>query len=426
MSEAAARGSGRALRPEERRTLLVLGLPTFGLALAITIVSTYVPTIARQFVSSTVVIGLIIGAEGIAAILIPIGVGTWSDRVKSRFGGRLPFVVAGGPVAALALMAMGFAGSIAAVVAAVAVFFAAYFVAYGPYRSLYPDLLADEIEGRAQSSQAVARGLGTLIAVGGGGALLAIAQIIPFAAAAALLAVCLAAFAVLLMRQGVPGQGSRSQGSRSHQTVRGVAREVLGLLREHPKLRAFLLANSLWELTLAVIKTFVVLWITVGLHKSLSLASGAIGATAFLILIAAAFAGKLADRHGRERVLQLALWCWGLGMFVPVLVTTPAALAAIVPAMAFGGGVTMALPYALLAPMMPQREHGTMTGLYSVSRGIGIVLGPLLAGTAIQLTRGLLTSTDGYGAMWFVAAVATLASIPALRAATREARAIRA
>jgi MFS family permease len=414
MSETAARESGRELRPQERRTLLALGLPTFGLALAITVVSTYVPPIARHFISSTVVIGLIIGAEGIAAILIPIAVGTWSDRVKWRLGGRLPFVLAGCPVAALALLALGLAGSIAAVVVAVGVFFLAYFVAYGPYRSLYPDLLDDEIEGRAQSSQAVARGLGTLIAVSGGGALLAIAQILPFAGAAAVLVACVAAFAVLLVRQGVS-----SQEGRSAQTVRQVARDVIALLRDRPQLRTFLLANALWELTLAVIKTFVVLWITVGLHKSLSLASAAIGATALLILAAAAVAGKLADRHGRERVLRLALWLWGLGMVVPILLTTPVVLAAIAPLIAFGGGVTMALPYALLAPMMPQREHGTITGLYSVSRGVGIVLGPLLAGAAIQLLRGTLTATHGYGAMWAVAAIATLGSIPALRRATR-------
>lgn len=75
--------------------------------------------------------------------------------------------------------------------------------------------------------------------------------------------------------------------------------------------------------------------------------------------------------------------------------------------------------------MMPEREHGMMTGLYSVSRGVGIVLGPVLAGAAIQLSGGLLSSTHGYGAMWLVAAVAALASIPALRRATREAAAVR-
>ena len=44
----------------------------------------------------------------------------------------------------------------------------------------------------------------------------------------------------------------------------------------------------------------------------------------------------------------------------------------------------MSLPYALLMPMMPRGAHGAVTGLYSLSRGVGTSLGPLLAGVAIQ------------------------------------------
>ena len=58
--------------------------------------------------------------------------------------------------------------------------------------------------------------------------------------------------------------------------------------------------------------------------------------------------------------------------------------------MAFGGGVTMSLPYALLIPMMPRGAHGAVTGLYSVSRGLGTALGPLLGGVAIQAAGRLL------------------------------------
>ena len=38
----------------------------------------------------------------------------------------------------------------------------------------------------------------------------------------------------------------------------------------------------------------------------------------------------------------------------------------------------MSLPYALLMPMMPRGAHGAVTGLYSLSRGVGTSLGPLL------------------------------------------------
>jgi MFS family permease len=62
-------------------------------------------------------------------------------------------------------------------------------------------------------------------------------------------------------------------------------------------------------------------------------------------------------------------------------------------------------------PLMPDDEHGLITGFYSFSRGLGIVLGPLLAGVAISVLRPLLGSTQGYAAMWLVCGGAILASI---------------
>jgi MFS family permease len=74
----------------------------------------------------------------------------------------------------------------------------------------------------------------------------------------------------------------------------------------------------------------------------------------------------------------------------------------------------MTLPYAILIPLMPPRGHGMLTGFYSLSRGLGVMLGPLLAGVAIDLLGSVFASTHGYGAMWIVSAGAILVSIPVL------------
>jgi hypothetical protein len=51
-----------------------------------------------------------------------------------------------------------------------------------------------------------------------------------------------------------------------------------------------------------------------------------------------------------------------------------------------------------------------------VSRGIGITLGPVIAGVLISLgARGPFEGTDGFQAAWIVPAVAILASLPLLR-----------
>jgi len=396
----------RSLSSKERRRLALLGLPTFGLALAITVVSTYVPTVARQFTTSTTVIGVVIGAEGIGALVLPVLVGAWSDRLRTRWGGRLPFVVAGTPVAVVALLGMGFVGSMPALALAVAVFFAGYFIAYEPYRAFYPDLVGDEVAGRAQSTQAVWRGVGTGLALLGGGLLLSIGQATPFVVAAFLVGGSLSLFAFLVVRAGVPDQETSSK------TARESAGEMLELLRDDPPLRAFFFANALLELALGALKTFVILWLVRGLGLRIGHASLIVGAAALPILAGAAAAGKLGDELGRRRVMAVAAVLFGAPMVVPLLTTSPLPIVLVAPFIAVGGGVMMSLPYALLQPLMPDERHGALTGYYSASRGVGVMLGPLLGGVAIQVLSGPLSSTEGYAAMWGVCGAAALGAVP--------------
>jgi MFS family permease len=401
-----ATSEAAALSGRERHRLALLGLPTFGLALAITAVSTYGPTVARRFTGSTATIGVIIGAEGIGAILLPVLIGAWSDRLDTRWGGRLPFVAAGAPIATLALLGLGIVGSLPAFAVAVAVFFVGYFIAYEPYRAFYPDLVRDEVAGRAQSTQAVWRGVGTGLALLGGGLLLSIGQAAPFTVAAILVAASIGLFTWLVLRNDLPDQDSTDKSARES------AAEMAELLRDDGPLRAFFFANALLELSLGALKTFVILWLVRGLGLKLGEASLIVGAVAIPILAGAAGAGKLGDKLGRRRVMAWAALLFGAPMVVPLLTTSPAPIVAVVPFIAVGGGVLMSLPYALLQPLMPEERHGALTGYYSASRGVGVMLGPLLAGVAISVGSGVLSSTQGYAAMWAVCGAASVGAVP--------------
>ncbi len=395
--------------------IALLGVPTFGLALSTTVVTTYLPLIAQSFTSSTAVVGLIIGSEGLIALWLPLVAGAWSDQLESRLGGRLPFVLVGTAPLATSLVLLGFARSLPIIVFLVVVFFAGYFIAYEPYRALYPDLITKEAAGRSQAVQALWRGLGTGFALVGGGLLLGLTRWAPFAAAAALYVAAVVVFTrTMLRRRGVPEQDRHAAVG-----VRHAVRELRGLLAAHPALRAYMAANALWELSLGALKTFVILFLTKGLGNSVSTAALIVGAAAVFILIASPISGALADRFGRLPVLAVALWIYGIGLLAPLFTQSPAILLPLLPLLAFGGAVIMTLPYALLMPLMPARSHGVLTGFYSLSRGIGITLGPLLAGGAVELLRPSLSATHGYAAMWGVCGGAVLLSIPFLRALRR-------
>jgi MFS family permease len=197
--------------------------------------------------------------------------------------------------------------------------------------------------------------------------------------------------------------------------VRAAARQVVSLVREHPSLQAYLVANALWELSLATLKTFVVLYVTKGLGYGRSTAALMIGGVAVVVLLAALTSGKLADRYGPLAVLRCALPVYGFGFLVPFLFSAPAIVALSIPFVAVGGGVIMALPYAVLMPLMPESDHGAMTGYYSFTRGLGTWLGPLLGGLAVAALAGTFADTRGYQAIWGVCAVAALLSLVPLR-----------
>ena len=192
------------------------------------------------------------------------------------------------------------------------------------------------------------------------------------------------------------------------------ARRLWLTVRSRPELRLYLICNALWELSLGALKTFVVLYLTIGLGLGLTAAALIIGAVALLLLVASPVSGTMGDRQaacgscsGRSPSTGSAPG--------PFLVASKAAIAAAVPFIAIGGGVVMTLPYALLMPLMDDEEHGALTGFYSVSRGIGTSVGPLLAGAAISLTSGVFDATKGFQATWGVCAAAVLASLLPLR-----------
>jgi MFS family permease len=390
--------------------LALLGLPTLVLALAITVVTTYVPKLAQQYTSSTTIIGLIVGAEGFLALFVPLIVGSWSDRLDTRVGSRLPFLIAATPLLVTSLAIVGFMNSLLGIALVVFFFFLAYFVAYEPYRALYPDLVSDEIAGRGQSTQAIWRGAGTGLALVGGGLAYGIGRAVPFVASAVIAAVSMVVFTVL----GLQRRRKRRRAEPSD-PARHVAQGLWNQVRRSGPLRAYLVANALWELSLGALKTFVILYITTGLGYSVFTASGIVGAVALVVLVAAPVSGRMSDRFGSTAVLRVALPLYGIGLLVPLFVKSPWALAPVLPVIAFGGGVIMTLPYAMLIPLMPEGGHGVLTGFYSLSRGIGVMLGPLLAGVAVSVLKGPFSGTHGYAAMWLVCSASILLSIPLVK-----------
>jgi MFS family permease len=378
-----------------------LALPTFALALAISVLTTYAPVLLREMTASGTAIGLAIGAEGAFALLLPIAVGELSDRTPAtRLGRRLPYAIAAAPIIALSLVLLPFSGSYGPTLLLIALFFIAYNVYMPPYNALYGDLIPAKYYGRAQGSQALMRGLGLGAALVGGGVLLAVWTPLPFLIGAVAVLAVTAVF-VLAVRKP----------ARERVKCMAEPEKLRQLLRDHQPLRSFLLANALWELSFTGLKTFIVLFLVDGLGQSVGMASALMGVVAGAYVVAALVTGRLSDRLGLGRVLRLSAWFYGIGLCIAGALDSLAPLLVGLPVVAFFGAVLLTLPYGLLLRLTPRGSEGAAAGLFGFSRGLGGVLGPILVGLAIDVFGPFFESTNGYGVMWIAIGVPILVSL---------------
>jgi MFS family permease len=391
------------LSKRDMRFALLLGVPCFALTLSLATLSTYLPLLARRFTSSTAVIGLLVGGEGLVAVLLPIAVGRLSDRTETRLGPRLPFLMITAPFAALALGLLPFAPSLPVMAVEVLVFYFAYFTYFSPYRALYPDLVSESASARAQGIQGVFNGAGLGVALIGGAFLIELWRPLPYLLAGAVLLVSTAILVAAL------GDSASPRTVPDHDASSPFA-EIWALLKEDREIARFVIGNALLTLGLGGLKSFVVLWLTEGLGKSMTFTAGAMTVVAVGTVVGALLSGKLGDRFGPARVLPLALCAFGVGLAVGTFSTSVVALGIAFPFIALSGGAAVALPYALLLELTPTKKHGIVAGLFDASSGVGTLLGPTLTGVSIDLLRPLFPASHGYSAMWPVLSLSVIGS----------------
>jgi len=347
----------------------------------------------------------VLAAEGIFALTLPLVIGPWSDTFHTPLGRRRPFMAAAiGPMAfALALLA--FMPNLWTTALMLCALFFAYYVYEPPYRGLYPDVLPEQVFGRAQGVQHVFRGVAIGGALIGGGYLFHLWRPAPFLAASAVVAVACLVPILFVTEDG--GQGRVFEGVRTY------VAHSWRVLRSDRDVATFLVANTAWEGTFAGARTFVVLYVTVGLGEPLSTSTYILAAVAGGYIVAALVAGRIGDRVGLARVIIVASVVYGTGLVAGGLGREwHAWYLVLIFLVAIAGGTVMTLAWGLLFKLMPSDERGAISGLATTTKGVGLVIGPLVAGGVIDLLSSRLEATDGYQALWPVLGVPILLAIP--------------
>ena len=390
-----------------RRLFFALSLPTLGLAFALTLLTTYGPIVLVRISDSPARVGALIGGEGAFALAVPLIAGTVSDRLRGgRLGRRLPLVLLGTPLIVFGLLLLPLAPGFGSAGLAVLAFFVGYYLYYPPYRAVYADLVPRAQLPRAQSGQAIARGAGLGGALLVGALLLSVWSPAPFIVGAAVMVATTSVLAPLLLR----GRNERhlDEGPRPV--------SVWQLLVRHGPMRSFAAANALWELSFTGLRTFIILYVVKGLGHSPRTASAVIAVVAVAYVVGAPLAARLAHTYGLVTTMGRAGAIYGVALCLAAIPHSIVPLLVLLPFAALAGAVLLTLPPALAFTVAPDGAHGTASGIIDMSRGVGVVLGPVLVGAAISASGDLFASTHGYAAMWPVIGIPILLAIPLLYA----------
>lgn len=386
----------------------------FGLANAV------LPLYLAEYGFSNAAIGLLAQDRPPLAGLSQIIIGWLSDRTASRWGRRRPYMLAGAPLAAAAVLVLALRPPVWLMVAMLLLATTALAAAYGPYLALLRDRVPEHQRGRVGAFQALAGMLGQL------GLLYLAAQLwedhpgLVFLGVAAAL---LAGFAVAASGVDEPLEPAArtpapARGARQRQAWRRLADHLRDLLSYREAAKYLLPTLCFWlgtGGTVPFLTRFGVQELGLDERTAFQLLMVAMVAT----MLGAVPAGWLGDRYGKKPVLLAGLGMLGLTVLVSSQVRSVEQAVLALVATGAANGVCAALLFPLLADLIPRQRAGELTGLGTAVWELAQPLGALLGGLSADLTGSLRTTLVGAGLLLLLAS-ALLAPVHPERAFATE------
>jgi maltose/moltooligosaccharide transporter len=190
--------------------IFLLGFGFFGVSVIWGVYNAFVPIfLADKFGLAPVFIGFFMTLDNIAALFIQPPVGAWSDRLRTPIGRRLPFILIGAPIGALAFGLIPLAAILPLFVACTSTLLLSMAFWRTPVVALMPDITPSQFRSQANGVINFMGGLGAIISFLGGAALYKLNPIFPFWMGSAL--VILAAVLVLIFIQEPKDYGKTEQ-----------------------------------------------------------------------------------------------------------------------------------------------------------------------------------------------------------------------
>ncbi len=375
--------------------LFVIGLGFFGLSVLWSIYNTYVPLLlANKFALDAAVIGFFMTLDNIAALFIQPLVGSWSDRMRSPLGRRLPFILIGAPVAAVAFGLVPLASALPLFVACTVTTILAMAFWRTPVIALMPDVTPSQYRSQANGIINFMGGLGVVLGTSVAATLVKTNAAAPFWFGSGLMLFA-AVLVLIFVREP---KSHQSDINDIKPTLVQSFKELFS--KENRSGLGIFFAILFWFIAYNAIEAFLSLYGVNYLGLSESDAGRLITSVSFAFLIFAIPSGFLGAKIGRKKTILAGLVIMSVVLIVLSIGQSQNITRVITKLPLLGNFMPLSILLMLAGigwsfininslPMVVDQTDssrvGTFTGLYYLFSTLAAILGPIINGFIIKL-----------------------------------------
>jgi len=385
----------------------LLGFGFFAVSLIWGTYNLFVPVfLSEKFGLNAAMIGFFMTLDNIAALLIQPPVGAWSDKLRTKIGRRMPFLLIGAPISAVAFGLVPVAAILPLFVACTTTLLLSMAFWRTPVIALMPDITPSKFRSQANGIINFMGGFGFIVASLGGAALYERNPALPFWVGSILVI-----FAILLVFAFVREPKTYVTAEKTPGMVESL--KYLSQERDKSGLR-LLLAIFFWFVGYSALDAFFTLY-SIN-YLGIGEANGArlLSQLSLIFILFALPSGYIGGRIGRKPTILTGIVVMAIIMIliftIPVstlntqVFTLP--VIGVVPVLGLllmCAGIGWALININSLPMvvdLTDTTHvGTYTGLYYLFSTLAAIVGPNINGWVIQLTG------SNYNNIWIVAPI---------------------
>ena len=396
--------------------LFVIGFGFFGVSVLWSLYNTYVPILLEQkFTLDAAAIGFFMSLDNIAALFIQPPVGAWSDRLRTKLGRRLPFILVGAPVAALAFGLVPLANALPVFVACTVTTILAMAFWRTPVVALMPDVTPSRLRSQANGIINFMGGLGLVLGTSIGAMLVKQNQAYPFWFGSFLVLVAAALVLIFVREPKVYENNPNAEKPDMWKSLKEL------FTSKHGDAIRIFLAIFFWFIAYNAIEAFLSLYGINHLGLDESGAGKLITSVGFSFLLFSIPAGFIGAKLGRRKTIGIGLIIMILVMlsvyFLPKETLIQAHgklpllgdlmnLTILLLAAGIGWACIKINSLPVVVDLTDPIHIGTYTGLYYLFSTLAAIAGPNINGWMVKLTGNNYSSIFIIGPIFMAAAFA--------------------